>query len=560
MNYRIIFKLSILMFVLEIAAQSNLPQQFNSKIKDIMTLIYGSVGIHATPLEHNKIELLLHDLYAASSCQLYTIAHLVIKELQEEKQKTVEQIEQKNEENEVVSQKQFFARFSLDEQIKYLENYRKKVYENFSILEWLQCIFEQHFNKLLGWLKLSFKEESPSWEESVADRIVDYIHFEREHILFDYTNLLTFFIGIKKNPLPTIINFWSDKNLQQKLALRARTITPEVKVQFLEEIFMMALQAYIMAGGSMYIQWLDQADADAFAELTKKQNDIQSQFEEFMKQLNASQKIVTSKIITAFKTSMKDLSEDYKKVNEQQQKEQVYLFKSINLDYPIQHALTLPPVPYDQVFQAGIMNTPQKHTWYNIYQYGDWEFDVQNNSFWQNGLISFGTPFWLATEKTDQTTISDPSQNNIFTEYISNDASYNIVVECTLMNCKYPFFVGVMFNRARWISGDPERIWQYRLCGLYGTQTKMEDPTTRSINFAFAQQIITTEDNKEKIISPLEQITRATTFAYALPKADVDLLVKDSITFVFDITINTVGGIPSQVALKHLGMIICLNR
>jgi hypothetical protein len=78
----------------------------------------------------------------------------------------------------------------------------------------------------------------------------------------------------------------------------------------------------------------------------------------------------------------------------------------------------------------------------------------------------------------------------------------------------------------------------------------MEDPTTRSINFAFAQQIITTEDNKEKIISPLEQITRATTFAYALPKADVDLLVKDSITFVFDITINTVGGIPSQVALK----------
>lgn len=551
-NSMMVQLLSMVLFSgLEIViAQPRAVHHLNS-LEKIITLIYGPVGIQITPIQHNKIEQLLHDLYDSSPRQLYSIAQWVIIGLKELKQQTKELMEELSNEKEIVSQKQFLTLFCLNEQINYLENYKKKLYEKFSMLEKLECSFERNFKKLSSWIKGSDKNGTVSWEETVADRIVDYIEFERENILFDYTNLLIFFAGIKKSPLPSIINFWADKELQRKLILRSRRITSEVKVQFLEEIFMIALQSYIMAGGSMYTQWLDQADADAFAELTKKQNKIQTDFQTYIQQVNATQKKVMDQIINGFKTGMQGLFADYKTVNEQQQKEQVYLFKSINLDYPIQHALTWPPVPYDQVFQAGLMGTPKGGQWFNIYQYGDWEFDAQRNSFWQNGLIPFGTPFWQATETTDKSTISDPSQNSIFTEYISNDASYNIVVECTLINCTYPFFVGVMFNRARWISGDPERLWQYRLFGLYGHQTTANEPSTRSINLGFAQQIITTEDKKEKIISPLEQIISSNKMLpYALPKADVDFLVKDSITFVFDITINIVDKTPSEVVLN----------
>ena len=101
--------------------------------------------------------------------------------------------------------------------------------------------------------------------------------------------------------------------------------------------------------------------------------------------------------------------------------------------------------------------------------------------------MPFGVPYFQATKQTPNEQITDPSQSSIFTEYISNAPSYDIEVECTLYNCKYPFFVGIMFNRARWIAADPERIWQYRLVGLYGKQSSPNDTTSQTIELGFAQ-------------------------------------------------------------------------
>ena len=201
-----------------------------------------------------------------------------------------------------------------------------------------------------------------SWQQTVADQIFDYIVYERNTILFNYHALLLFMISVKEHPLPEIIDFWSDRELRSKIIVRARHLQPEVTVQMASELFMIALQSFIMAGDSMYSQWLSKQDADLFASLTKKQNKIQDDFKIYMKKLSATQKKVTNQIINNFKNGMQKLSDEYKTVNNEQQKEQVYLFKSINLDYPIQHALNLPPTPYDQVFEASRMTTPKSHS------------------------------------------------------------------------------------------------------------------------------------------------------------------------------------------------------
>lgn len=528
--------------------QEKASEDIQQHINHLIIFVYGSAGIDASPEQLVKIKSLLEDLFAASDCQRYEIAQQLLVNLKDAENNIQQQIEQLKDKEHVVDQKLFFSLFYFHEQRAYIENYKKKLFDNFSMLERMECSCSLSFKKLRSWFKKTIKQNSATWEELVADKIMDYIEFEQNNILFNYDHSLTFFHVAKKTQLPDLLNFWTDRTLQRQILDRARSITAEVKVQFLEDLLMMMLQSYLMAGDSMYGQWLDQRLSDEFDVANKKQQEIQTEFQKYIQSLNSIQKRVVGQILAGFNTGMKKLSDDYKKVNKQQIKEQTYLFKSINLDYPIQQALFSPPTPYDQIFQASIMNTPKSQQWYNIYQYGDWEFDPVRNSFWQNQLVPFGIPFWQqgfsalqkpGAEKQGQS-YTDPAENSIFTEYISNEKTYDIVVECTLINCSYPFFLGVFFNRGRWISADPERIWQYRLCGLYGNQTRPDDSASRSINFAYAQQIIKIIDNKENIISPLEQITTARAgqsdiMLYQLPKTDIDFLAKDAITYVFTI-------------------------
>lgn len=522
----------------------------------ILHAVYGDIGLQVQPEWRNKIRDLLQDIVMATPCQRYAIAQGVIENLKELKKKKSEHREQNVQEKRAVSEQTFFTLFAVQEQITYLENYKKQLCHDFSFIERLECSFAIFYKKMSCFVKKAIKRESQvCWEELVADRIFDYINFERETILVDYKKLLTFFVATKKVALPDLINFWSARTVREKLVRRVRHMTPEVTVQFIQAILGLALQSYLMAGNSMYTQWLDEQDGKFFEEETKKQEKIQTDFQQYLNKLDDVQKnVIIPKIIGAFKKGMEDLSVGRQTLNDQQVQEQLYLFKAINLDWPIQHALTSPPTPYDQLFEASRMKAPPSHQWYNIYQYGDWEFDAHANSFYQNGLVPFGQPFWQEGfsslqkpgESAPSQSLTDPSRNSIFTEYITNEKSYDIVVECTLINSKYPFFMGVMFNRGRWISADPERLWQYRLYGLYGNQAKDNDPSTRSIKLCFAQQIIKTVDNKEEIISPLQQITtQSQTALYALNKADVDEVTKNPITYVFTITTS-----PDTVTLR----------
>ena len=46
------------------------------------------------------------------------------------------------------------------------------------------------------------------------------------------------------------------------------------------------------------------------------------------------------------------------------------------------------------------------------------------------------------------------AQTTIFTEYITSEKEYTIEAEITLVDCTYPFFAGIVFNKARWVSGS----------------------------------------------------------------------------------------------------------
>ena len=61
------------------------------------------------------------------------------------------------------------------------------------------------------------------------------------------------------------------------------------------------------------------------------------------------------------------------------------------------------------------------------------------------------------------------SSNNIFVEYYPSQKPYTITGSFTLYKVTYPFFVGIMLNKNRWISGNQEGEQRCRLLGIYAT-------------------------------------------------------------------------------------------
>lgn len=132
------------------------------------------------------------------------------------------------------------------------------------------------------------------------------------------------------------------------------------------------------------------------------------------------------------------------------------------------------PGSTDQFFTHATMYTPQGSVWKNLfYPNGNWEYDETSDSFWQMSyapLLSAPTDNSSATNSTPNA--DHAPTNSIFTEWFTTQASYEVECEITLYKIEYPFFVGLIFNKARWISGDMPRIQKYRLFGLYGNTNK----------------------------------------------------------------------------------------
>lgn len=181
---------------------------------------------------------------------------------------------------------------------------------------------------------------------------------------------------------------------------------------------------------------------------------------------------------------------------------QNYIFESISLHKPSFYYLLTGATDFDQAFTNGTMYTPQDREWKNIFGFGDWQYDHTTDSFWQMQSIP------LFSDQTDSDTkkvtksSSKAAYNSIFTEYFVYKNSYEVQCEITLYKVQYPFFVGILFNKTRWISGNADSLTKARLVGIYATSDS-------NIGTYCTEQKISSKKEKSdevKVLYPLDQI------------------------------------------------------
>ncbi len=505
----------------------------------LMQQLYGPTGMQISSARFHATESLLKNLLSASPYELSLIAAQAVQKLTERKQLIEATIHSLEQAEKPIPPKIFFDRFVLETYLEHLRKYEQLINKQLSITEKIQGIVHTTYNHTKTWIKKQFtKKTSDDFVKKTAQKLVEYSDFERTNLLTDYQKVSRFLHNATHALLPPIMSFWQNNETRNSLRLRSQLLLPEVQTQFWAEIGMIALQSILMGGSSMYNGFISELDAKKFKEYSDQQQKIQDGFSEFIKQTKTDQNALRKTISTAFIASATTAAAQYQAQNQQLSDETQYLFQAINLNQPISHDLEYPPIWSDQFFEVSHMNTPKNIHWHSVFPVSgsDWEYDPDHNSFWQNGLSTF-----------DKTDAKSAQRDHIFTEYSSKKAQYEIEVECRLINCQYPFFVGVMFNKARWISGVPERFFQCRLLGLYGTTDTTN--TTSTISVCFAQQYTTKKekDGKEisEFVTPLEQITTdAKTNLFKLNDKDRALLIKEPITFLFNITTQ-----PNQVAL-----------
>lgn len=480
----------------------------------IMREMYNHTSLALTTQEKRIVEELLVALLNSSICEQVKAACLVVHELQENLTKKVEEEDRSN------RRKEQLRLFVLHHYLEHLGN--------FIVHNEGHCTYLEKIQLQLAKAGVHFTQNKKV--KQLARLLSTYLTIEYNQILLVPSRAHTFLRRYQNRMLPSLIEFWHQHTIQEKLLRRVNRIMPEVIAQFFEEILMVGMQSILFGGSSMYNNWISQQAEKVFEQYVTEQNKIQSDFSAYLKKLSDDQAAIAQAIVQGFVKAQADLQKQFSDVNQQQKQEISYLLRSLNLVLPLGRYLSSPPVSYDQLFEAGIMYTPGNTQWYNIFQLQqtDWEYDSQSNSFVQYGPAPFTTPYW-----SDKNSGFDPAQSSIFADYIAPKRSYELEVEVTLINATYPFFIGIIFNRGRWISADPEKLSQYRLLGIYGQQSAQQQPV---LTLHFAEQKITIENNVETITSPLEQITtdQKTTLA-TLPSTIGTELARDPQHFIISI-------------------------
>ncbi|MCX5924292.1 MAG: hypothetical protein NTZ68_02625 [Candidatus Dependentiae bacterium] len=266
----------------------------------------------------------------------------------------------------------------------------------------------------------------------------------------------------------------------------------------------------IMLGGQMGASMANQSISAMYANMgsavAEDQNNINTSSTAFQSYVQKAGKSELKNIFKMFKTAqtrMGKLTQEQTAIMNQMD---TYIQQAISLDAP-QDDYILDGPSADQLFTLATMFTPKGLTWKNVFPVGNWEYDETTDSFWQMSNAP------LMTSQTDPTTqaaapSADKAPNNsIFTEWITQQSSYEILCEVTLYQVSYPFFVGIIFNKARWISGDASRLQNYRLLGLYGNSSK-------SIQIGYGEQYTSaastaaTSATAPTTLYPLQQIIK----------------------------------------------------
>jgi hypothetical protein len=262
----------------------------------------------------------------------------------------------------------------------------------------------------------------------------------------------------------------------------------------------MALMMGAQVGASVANQDITKEFSDTSKAVQADQSILNNATNNFFTNISTAQKNQMNNISAIFSGANSQIATIANQQQQQAQDAQSYIQSVTSLQQPSINYLDN-PILYDQLFTNGTMYTPKGQIWKNVFQIGDWEFDESDSSFWQYKNIPF------ISKETN--TIQDAFKNLIFTEWNTHQP-YEIICDITLYKVSYPFYVGIVFNKARWVSGDTYGLQKYRTLGIYGDANK-------KISLCFAEQKIPPQAKKSTTtatapttvplpITPLEQI------------------------------------------------------
>lgn len=233
------------------------------------------------------------------------------------------------------------------------------------------------------------------------------------------------------------------------------------------------------SGGGIVTSWVSAADQQVYMKYAKQQN-LMSSLNTRIGSLFNGQKIKNQKTAYSnFDTVTTQILGNKKQILSLFIAEKQFRQQSMVSTHP-RHFFTVDSsdaMEQDQFFANSVMLTPDTviaqgiekssfGAWHDVFRSGSWQYinDENGGYFYQTELVKI----------TGSSTLEQATQalnNRIFKEYIPEiNSSYTLTFECTLLNHDDLFFMGIIFNNARWISGVPDRSHQHRFVGLFGNQ------------------------------------------------------------------------------------------
>lgn len=289
----------------------------------------------------------------------------------------------------------------------------------------------------------------------------------------------------------------------------------------------MLIQIEIMQGGGLIANWVSLDNQKVFNNLENQANVITDSFNSFYRSWNDAQSNEQTIYLTNFFNQINSLVQYQHVIVDTAQAQLSLISKSLlsanqnqlyyvnnptdqsNYTFWIDQQFILSPM-YNSSIPA--LNNPKQSyptisaasqnlsvllpttlpfvgAWHNIWRVGNWEYIAEEKSFYQQTIVPLIAP--AQTDK-NKPSIADQALNNmVFTEYYPKSPGvvppYTVNVDIDVTQVTYPFFVGVIFNNARWISGIQDRYQQQRYAGFYGTADK-------TVYLIVAESLISTQD------------------------------------------------------------------
>ena len=275
------------------------------RAQHLIKQVFGEHGTQTKQSHQDEIHELIIQLSTCSDYQKIVIAKKAARRIELERKEVVQQLI-KDPQNEPAYQ---YKLFLLNSQISHLDEYRNTELKTIPLKQKLRGMFSEWYNWIITKLYRLFKKHYLASTTDIAERLDFYAHFEREHILHDYTKTLYLLASYKTHPLPKLMMFWSNEQRKKSLISRSREFNKPTKVQgeiaIAEEIGIEAADQALMTAADITLAESTQVAAERAAQaLLNPTNLIEAATETFEETLGSTASQIEESLLVDVETSI----------------------------------------------------------------------------------------------------------------------------------------------------------------------------------------------------------------------------------------------------------------